>query len=231
MLKAQKKIKINSKEIRHDELLTLFEKVSVWYYDNAQKVNIAAIVLLVAIAGTIFYIYNVRSNNEIASKEFGKIFSYYDKGDYKIAIDGIKDKKINGLKQIAEEFDGTDAGEIAEFYLANSYLVSEKYSEAKKHFENCNTSNSLLKSATLSGIAQCYESEKNYLEAAKNFEQAATYTKENYLNAEYLFHSAMNFANAGEKEKGIEILKRIRIDFPKSEISRDIDRYIAEISY
>lgn len=231
MLKAQKKIKIHSKEIKHDELLNLFEKVSVWYYDNAQKVNIAAIILLIAIAGTIFYIYNVRSNNEIASKEFGKVFSYYDKGDYNIAIDGIKEKKIKGLKQIAEEFDGTDAGEIAEFYLANSYLISEKYSDAKKHFENCDISNNFLNSAISSGIAQCYESEKNYLESAKSFEQAANYNKDNYLNAEYLFHSAMNFAKAGEKEKGIEILKQIRIDFPKSEISRDIDRYIAEISY
>ena len=51
MLKAKKKIKLNQKELKQDELLNFVEKTTVWYYANQQKVLIVAAIIIVITGG------------------------------------------------------------------------------------------------------------------------------------------------------------------------------------
>jgi TolA-binding protein len=230
MLTPKKKIKVSAKDLKKDELLTFVEKASEWYYAN-QRNAIVAVVAILAIVGALWsYSYHVRSNNERASAELGKVYSLYDNGQYKEAIEGIPQDTILGLKSLVENYDGTDAGEIAELYLANAYSMTNDYENALKHFESCSVSDARLKAAVIAGIASCNEIKKNYREAAEHYRKAASLSGISVATPEYLFNAANNFALCGEKETARELYNRLKKEFPQSQQARDIDRFLAAIA-
>ncbi|MBS4027997.1 MAG: tetratricopeptide repeat protein, partial [Ignavibacteriales bacterium] len=147
MLKPKKKIKLSSKELKKDELLTFVEQVSAWYYENQRNVTTVAIAVVIVVAATVFYFYNANSENERASGELGKVYSLYDQQQFEQAIEGVAERNIPGLKTIADKYSGTDAGEIAELYLANAYFALGKFDEAHKHYDDCSVSDSRLQAA------------------------------------------------------------------------------------
>ncbi|MBM4166604.1 MAG: tetratricopeptide repeat protein [Ignavibacteria bacterium] len=230
MLTPKKKIKVSSKELKKDELLTFVERASAWYYAYQKNVTTAVIAVLTIVGALWYYSYHVRSNNERASAELGKVYSLYDNGQFKEAIEGNPDNKIPGLKSLVENYDGTDAGEIAELYLANAYSMTNDYENALKHFERCNVSDARLKAAVLAGIASCKELQKNYREAAEHYRKAAALSGVSVATPEYIFYAANNFALCGEKETARELYKRLKKEFPQSQQARDIDRFLEAIS-
>ncbi|MEK7263204.1 MAG: tetratricopeptide repeat protein [Bacteroidota bacterium] len=230
MLKAKKKIKLNQKELKQDELLNFVEKTTVWYYANQQKVLIVAAIIIVITGGMYWYTYSSRTKNESASSELGKIYAMYDNQQYQQAIDGNPEAKIPGLKTIADMYSGTNAGEVARLLLANSYYALGKTDDAMKEYENCSLADSRLKAAVYAGVAACYESKKNYADAATQYQKAASFGESVPGTAEYMFNAARCFSLSGQSESAIELLKRIKSEFPLSQYARDIDRYLVEFA-
>jgi TolA-binding protein len=114
--------------------------------------------------------------------------------------------------------------------MANALFNMAKYDEAKKLFDEFSPSNEMLIVSRLSGIGACAEALGNHKEAAENFEKAATKYAKDPNAAENLSNAARNYGEAGEKEKAIEIYKRIRKSYPTSPFARDVDRFIAQLS-
>ncbi len=230
MLTPKKKIKISQKDLKKDELIDVVEKASLWYYENQRNVLIAGVsIALVAVGLFLFSNWN-KSKNEKASAELGKVYSLYDNQQFKEAIEGIPAQNIPGLKAIVDNNGGTDAGEIAQLYLANCYYNVGNIDEAYKSYDDCSVSAPQLKAAVESGLAACDESRKKYGDAGEHYRKAASFDPTNTISAEYLQSAAKNFGLAGQKETAVELLKRIKKEFPQSMQARDADKYLAEFS-
>ena len=232
MLQKKKKIKLNQKELKQDELLNFVEKTTVWYYANQKKVLIVAAIIIILSGGMYWYTYSSRTKNETASAELGKIYSLYDNQQYQQAIDGNPAAKIPvpGLKTIADSYSGTNAGEIARLLLANSYYALGKINEAMHEYDNCSLADPRLKAAVLAGIASCYEVEKKYADAAAQYQKAASFGESVPATPEYMFNAARCFGLSGQSETAIELLNRLKSEFPLSQYARDIDRYLVEFA-
>ncbi len=227
------KKKISKKELKEDALVSSYGKFLMWYEENKKIVSYVTTGVIVLAILIVVYVNNRNANNEKAATELGKVFSYYDAGasdvnQYNIAINGLPEKNVMGLKAIVENYGGSPSGELAGFYLANAYYATGKIDEALKMFDDFSSSDPLLSASAIAGVAACYESKGNYDEAATNFEKAAGYKTESA--AEYLQSAARNYGLKGEKEKALGLCKRIKKEFPQSTQARDIDRLIAEYS-
>ncbi|WP_075426392.1 tetratricopeptide repeat protein [Candidatus Kryptonium thompsonii] len=185
--------------------------------------------VIIIVAGIIIYRNNVKAENERAEALLSKIIGYYDNGDYKTAIDGIPQRNIQGLKYIVENYGGTDAGEIATYYLASAYFMLGDYDNALKYFKKYDGNDKLLFSASLAGIASIYEIKGEYKKAGEYFEKAAQRFRENILVPEYLYNAARNYKLAGEKEKALRLYERIKKDYPNFAKIRDVEIYIASL--
>ncbi len=228
MLRAQKKI--SKRVIKEDTLVTTYFKAQTWYDENKKRISTIGGVVLVAVLALWFYSNNMRANNERATTDLAKVFSFYDNGQYLIAINGIPERNIAGLQSIVDNYGSTNAGNIAKFYLANSYYNTQEFDKALKYFDDFSGSTSFLTNSALAGMGACYEAKGDFKNAAENYEKAALKNAEDPNAADNLTNAARNFGRAGEKDRAVELLKRVKRDYPTSTAARDVDRYIAEIS-
>ncbi len=228
MLKPKKKI--SKKEIKEDRLVTSYFEATTWYQNNKKVVN-GVLTGIVVVAIVVFaYINNVSSNNQKATAELGKVLSYYDQGRYDVAIAGNLQENVRGLQAIVDDYGSTKAGEFACFYLANAYFSEGEYEKALKYYLDVDVSDELISLSALSGAAACYEAQGNYEKAASTFEKAAFKSAKDVNVPDNLFRAARNYLAAGDKEKAVELFKKLKKDHQTAAIARDVDRWIAEAS-
>ena len=228
MLRPKKKI--TKRELKEDTLITSYVKMTTLYEEHKREISIIITVLVVLIVAGIVYAKNRSEASVKAATQLGEVFSFYDNGQYQLAIDGVPERNIAGLSSIAENYGSTDPGEMAWFYLANSYYALGKYDEALKAYEDFSPPDELLTASRLSGIGACYEAKGMHKEAADAFERAATKNSKDLDAAENLNNAARNYAQAGEKDKAIDVYKKLKKNYPTSAYGRDADRFIAQLS-
>lgn len=228
MLRPKKKL--TRKEMKVDPLLTTYSNVLNFYENNKKYISYAFTGLVVVVIVIVFYLNNRAANNELASIQLGKIFHFYDQNNYQVAIDGQPEKGLNGLQKIVDEYGGTKSGELARFYLANSFYEIGETDKALAEYEDVSFSDNYLEASVFAGIAACYERIGDNSQAAKYYEKAANKVSDNVLAPEYLTLAGRNYGNSGKKETAVTIFKRIKKDFKESNVAREADRYIAEYS-
>jgi TolA-binding protein len=228
MLKPKKKI--SKKEIKEDKLVTTYFEATTWYETNKKIVNgvLTGIVILAIIV--VAYMNNVNSNNAKANTELGKVIPYYDQGKYDLAISGNLQENIRGLQSIVDDYGSTKAGELARFYLANSYFAQNDFDKALNYFKSVSVSDELITASALSGAASCYEAKNEFDQAASLFEKAAFKYSKDVNAAENMFDAGRNYLAAGKKEKAAELFKKVKKEYPTSIAAREIDRWIAQAS-
>ncbi len=226
MLKPKKKI--TKREIKEDKLVTTYFEASTWYQNNKKLVNgIITGAIVVAIAA-FAYANNVSSNNQKATTELGKILPSYDQGKYDVAVNGNLQENIRGLQAIVDDYGSTKTGELARFYLANAYYAQRDYDKALQNYLDVSFGDELITTSALAGAGACYEAKEDYEKAATYFEKAAMKYGKSVNAAENLFHAAQNYAAAGNKEKAVDLYKKVKKEFPTSSYAREIDRWIAQ---
>jgi tetratricopeptide (TPR) repeat protein len=228
MLRPKKKI--SKREIKQDALVTTYAKVISYYDRHRRTISMVITGLVVVILAVVVYTKNRSDNNAKAISALGAIFQTYDAGQYQVAIDGIPEKNVLGLKAIVDNYGNSANGELARFYLANAYYSTGKYEEALKEFQTFDAQDELLAVSRLAGIGACQEALGRYAEASAAFEKAAGKSAKDPAAAENLNHAARTIALAGDKAKAIELYKRLKKDFPSSTYARDADRFIAALS-
>ena len=228
MLKPKKKI--TKRELKEDALITTYAKVTGWYEQNKRTINITLGSLLALVIIVVVYLNNRSANNEKATAQLGQVFAYYDNGQYLVAIDGVPERNIAGLRSIVDNYGGTDAGDLARFYLAGSLFQLGRFDEALEQYEDFGPDDPLLTVSRLAGIAACLEAKGDAGGAASSFEKAATRYAGDPSAAENLSNAARNYLQAGNKERALELYRKLKKDHPASTYARDVDRYIAQLS-
>ena len=226
----QPKKKITRKEMKEDTLITSYVRATTFFEENKKRINIVLTVVIVLAAAIYFYTKNRAADNEKAATELAKVFSLYDNGQYQIAIDGVRERNIGGLKSIVDEYGSTHAGNLAKLYLGNAYFSLGKYADALKQYEDFSADGQLMVVSRYSALGASYEALGDHKEAANYFEKAATKYSNDLNAAENLNNAARNYAAAGQKEQAMELYKKLKKNYPTSTFGREADRYIAQLS-
>jgi len=228
MLKPKKRI--TKKDLREDGLVSTYFKTTEFFYQYKRYVSWGITGLVILIIAAVIYFNNRAANNEKATTALGEILHYYDRGDYQTAINGVPEKNVDGLKEIVDNYGGTHSGDLAKFFLANCYYSLGNYDDALKYFDDFGGSYSPLRASALAGAASCYEAKGDNRKAAEYFERAASKTSDTQLSPEYLHHAARNYTLSGKKERAIELLKKLKKEYPTSTYVREADRMLAEFA-
>lgn len=228
MLKAQKKL--SKKEMKEDRLVTSYFQATSWYEQNKKLVSSVATGLILVVVVAVVVFNNIRSNNEKATSELGKVMRLYDEGRFDLAINGNPQENVRGLQAVVEDYGSTKAGELATFYLANAYYAQGNYDKALEYFQEVDVEDPMLASSALAGAAASYEAKADHVNAADYFERAAYKDPRGVLAAEHMMQAAQNYNKAGKKEKAVDLYKRLKREYPTSTHVREIDRYIAGAS-
>lgn len=226
----QKKKKLSKKEIKEDKLLT-FYKTSVNFFEkNKSKIMMYGIVLVVAAALVYFYTDQKAQQNESAGLELSRVMDIYDQGLYLEAIEGKQGTNIKGLKEIVDEYDGTENGETAKIYLANSYAFLGNYDEAFKYYDDYSGTVDYFVAAALAGQAGYYAMNEDYEKAANLYLKASKVSALNSQNPDYMLNAGIYFLRVGDEEEAKILFSKIKEDYSTSLAYKEVDKYLSRVN-
>ena len=225
-----KKKKLSRKEIKEDKLVSTYYKAFGYVQKNSSRLlTYGGILILVALA-VVYFINHKKEQNQKASLALSRVIDSYGQGSYLEAIEGKAGTDNIGLKKIVEQYDGTENGETAKIYLANSYDMLGKLDEAFKYYKSYSGDIPMLKAASLAGQAGYYAYKNDFEKAGELYREAAGVSKYNADNSDYLLKAAINFISAGKNNDAKELLNTIKKDYKTSTANREVDRYLALIN-
>lgn len=224
-----KKKKLGKKNIQEDKLVTFYSNTLKYFdaYKNQVYIGAAAIIILIA---AIVYYGNQSKTAEIeASAALAKAEKVYQSGNYQSVIDGSSAGGGLTLAEVADNYSGSEAGEVARVYLANSYFYTGDYENALDNYEDYSGSIPLYKATAAAGIASCYEAMGETEKAAKKYKDAAFTYADNAMNSQYLLNASVNYIKVNENDEAESLLTKLKEEYPTSPEAREADRYLAEI--
>ncbi len=228
MLTKQKKL--SRKEIKEDKLVEFYYKSISFFEENKNRIfTYLGAIALVVVAVILFMNYRSGQNEEAAG-HLSKAMDIYDMGDFLGAVEGKKDVKLLGLKEIVAQYGSTENGETAKIYLANSYANLGKTDEALKYYEDYSGDIDIYVAASLAGQAGYYAAKNEFEKAADLYMKASKVSKADVMNSDYIFQAAVNYFEAGNNEQAKNLLQTIKDDYKTSAVYSQVDRYLTQLN-
>lgn len=199
----------------NDEGLELKDQTQNFIQKNSKIIIIVSVAVILIVALIVIMRNKAQNDSEQASALISRVLPYYETADYPKALDGDPQKTylgepVRGFKYIVSEYGSTEQGKLAALYTGNILLSTAKYSEAKEYFEKASNADSkLVQQGALAGLAACLESENKFEEAAKNYEDAASLSTDDELQARYSFYAGLAYEKNGNKDKAEKIYREI----------------------
>lgn len=226
----QKKKKLSKKEIKEDKLINLY-KSSVDFFEKYQsKIFIYVGVLVVVAAAVYFYENQKIINDDKAALELSRIMQFFDQGSYLEAIEGKQGTNIIGLKNLVEEYSGTENGETAKIYLADCYSFLGNYEEAFKYYKDYDGSIDYFEAASMAGQAGYYAMNGDFDKAANLYLNASKQSQVNSQNPDYMLNAGICFLKIGENDEAKILFNKIKEDYSTSLANREVDKYLSTIN-
>ena len=195
---------------------------------NQRLVLLVVGILLVVVAAFGAYRYLQTSQDAEAQEEMISAVRYFEADSLNRALNG--DGSFLGFLDIAEEYSGTNAANMAEYYAGIIYFRIGDVTTALDYLQGVDGRGTMMEAAVYQAIGYCHEQLEEWEDAAKSFEQAATTPGESSLTPGLLLKAGQNYEDAGMASDALEVYQKIKEDYPRSPEAIIIEKYIGRIS-
>ena len=135
---------------------------------------------------------------------------------------------------VADEYSGTDAGNLANLYSGLEYARQEKWDEAAKYLEAYKPGDDLMVSPmAIVALGDVYANQKKTDEAVSTFKRAAELAnkasvdgKNNTVAPIALRKAGIILLEQGKKDEALAIFKDIKDNYPMSVLNGEMDKFI-----
>jgi tetratricopeptide (TPR) repeat protein len=135
-----------------------------------------------------------------------------------------------GVLKVISSYGSTDAGNRARFIAGACYLHSGDYNNAIKQLKDFSTAATQVQAAAYSLIGDANAELKKNDEAFDYYKKAAAVnTKDEFMTPEALYKAALFAENINKSSEAIDLLKKIKDEYPKSSRAGDVDKYLARL--
>ncbi|WP_018126348.1 tetratricopeptide repeat protein [Balneola vulgaris] len=203
-------------ELEHDPLLDKYTQ-AVGYYNQNKTTILSVLISFVAIIG-IYIGYNYYSGNQEAEAQnyLATAEKSYSEGDYATALNGDEYTLAFGFIQIADDYAGTNAGNLATYYAAVSHFKLDNYQDALAYINEYEHSKGIMGVGSKSFHATLLELNGDLEAAAKKFEEAANWDVNNSTTPFNLLKAAEVYIELGNEDKASSLLTTITEEYPQS---------------
>lgn len=189
---------------------------------------VAAIVVVVV--GVLGYKHFISAPKELkAAEAIFKGEQYFGADNYEIALNGDS-TGYAGFVKLADEFSGTDAGNLANAYAGICYAQLGKYEDAIKFLDKFSADDYFVAPAIIGTLGNCYAQVGQLDKAAATLLKAADKANSVSLSPIYLLQTGQILEKQGKNAEAVEAYKQIKTKYANSYQAMDIDKYIERAS-
>ena len=200
------------------------------YIEDNQKslvVIVGGIIVIIALylSFTNFYLEPLE---EEAHADMYMAEMYFEKDSFNLALNG--DGQFLGFLDVSNEYNLTNAGNLANYYAGLCYLHTAQYEEAIEYLSDFSSDDIILSTLAFGCIGDAYLELEENSKALKYYEKAVENNDNEFTTPRYLMKQANILEMNEEFEDALEIYNQIKEDYSKSQIAQDIDKYIVRAS-
>lgn len=210
-------------------------KTEEWAVKNQNYILIAVGAIALIVLGYLGY--NKFVAEPKASEAMNEMFQaqqYFDQAVSGTAKDSLYTLSLNGgegkfgMLDIIEEYSGTPAANLANYYAGTAYLNLKDYKNAVKYLGDFSSDDLMLGPIAKGGIGDAFMQLNQPEEALDYYNKAAKMNTNGYTTPLYLFKAANVAMKLGKIESALENYKKIKEDFPDSSEASNIDVFIGK---
>lgn len=223
MLRPKKSLtKLKPKD---DKLVTVYLK-AVDFFQLYKNYLIGGVVVIVIVVALTSFISRRRHASElIASGRLAAARFQLSNMNMTAAVDS--------LERLINEHDGTPSAGIATFYLANAHFTMKKFDLAQKYYELYladYAADPMLGSASMTGLAACYEEKQEFQKAGELYEKATGKYPQVFNISGKLMDAARCYRLGGSKDKARKIYNLILEKYSDSSYKNEAELFLAELN-
>nr|WP_294774459.1 tetratricopeptide repeat protein [uncultured Flavobacterium sp.] len=162
----------------------------------------------------------------VAQQNFQKAVDGDVKADslFNLVLNGSEGKF--GVIRIAEEYSGTDAGNLANYYAGIAYLNTGKYAEAISSLEKFSSEDMMLSTLAKGAIGDAYAQQNKQKEALEFYLKAADASQNDFTRPRYLLKAGKTALALGNKADALKYFTEIKENFEATPEAQQIDGLI-----
>jgi tetratricopeptide (TPR) repeat protein len=140
---------------------------------------------------------------------------------YKLSLNGSEGKF--GFLKIADEYSGTDAGNLANYYAGIAYLNTGKYTEAIDYLSKFKSDDIVLGALAKGAIGDAYSQKNQPKEALENYVKAAESNKNDFTTPRFLLKAGKTALTLGNKADALKYFTDIKENYEATPEAASVD--------
>ena len=223
---AKKTDKTEEKFAAVEETLTRTEQ---WIENNQKPLSTAVFVIICVIAIYLGYgkFYEEPLNLE-AHAEMFMAEKYFETDSFRLALNG--DGQYLGFIDLADDYSGTAAGNLANYYAGICFLNLGDNESAIDNLSEFSSDDEMISSIALGSIGDAYMNLGEIDEAISYYEKAANNSNNKFTAPIYLKRAALAHESNGNYSDALSHYQSIKADYFETQEAADIDKYITRAS-
>ena len=225
---AKRKKKDEGIEILEDPN-AIIEKANEFFSSKRNKAMVFIIggILALLIVGFAAYNYYITSQNQTAQEELFQAQFYFDADSLGLALNG--DGNSYGFLEIIDEFPGTKAANLSNFYAGASYLKLGDFAGAIRNLKKFSSDDYLLQGRAYSLTGDAYLEMDDFSNAIDYYKKAVDYKENESFTPVYLKKLAIAQEQNGSPAAAARIYGVIVSDYPDSAQIHDAKKQKARL--
>lgn len=212
-------------------------KQEAFFLKYKKAIVVAVVAVIVIIAGSIAYnTFYAGPREDKAATAMAKAQELFAAQQYELALKG--DKSFEGFLQVASNYSGTDAANLANLYAGLCYANLDKWQDAVKYLDQFSTQDdAFISPSAMAALGNAYAHTKQIDKAVSCLKKAADMANseaKDDVNISVaptcLMQAARLLESQNKNDEALSIYKEIKTKYVKSYYNSEIDKYIERLT-
>lgn len=192
--------------------------------NKSKLLGVFIAIAAVIVGGFLYYNYRSTQNVEAQNAMFQAVY-YFEADSLSKALNG--DGQNAGLLEIADDYSGTDAGNLANFYAGVALLKQGQFAEAAERLEEFESEDYLLQARAYSLTGDALLEQDKHSEAADQYKKAANHNANEFFSPQYLMKAGIAYEAGNNYSAAAEVYDQIIKDYVASAEVTDAKKFKA----
>ena len=227
---ANQQIRIEQEDDKLVDIIEVREKGMDFFERNRKPIIGGVVALIFIVAGALLYQTFIAGPAERnAAQQMQQAQYQFEQDSFGLALTN-PGQGYPGFLEIAEEFGGTAAGNLANYYIAVSYLNLGQYEAALDYLQDFDADGELLPAMKMGVMGDLQSELGNFDAAISSYEDAVDESGKNYVTGGYYLNKlALLYRHQGQDEAALEAFRRLKTDYGQSTEAAQADKYITAL--
>lgn len=228
MAKKAKETEQGSDLLENQEALAEQISKTEQYLEQNKGITFGLLTVVVLVIGGYFgYKYYYDNQNASAQADMFQAEYYFEQDSLDLALNG--DGNTLGFKDIIEEYSGTEAANLANYYAGVSFLKQGDFKSAILYLEDYSSSDLLVQARAYSLIGDAYMEQEDYSNAVISYNKAADYNDNKFFSPRYLMKAGLAYELMNDNAGAIKSYARIVKDYWNAGEVQDAKKHKARL--